>query len=177
MSDRIRKRTKYLTVCAMLAALGVVLMALGSLVDVLDLTVAVLASMLCIYAVIEMGGFYPWALWAATSILSLILPSARKDPAIFYAAFLGFYPILKEKLERLPRVLAWILKLAVFHLSLGAIALIYKLFLPAGLEEEFPFFWLVLYALSLVAFVIYDVALTRLITFYLVRLRHRFRIR
>ena len=176
MSDRIRKRTKYLTVCAMLAALGVVLMALGSLVDVLDLTVAVLASMLCIYAVIEMGGFYPWALWAVTSLLSLLLLPV-KTPAIFYAAFAGFYPILKEKLERLPRVLAWVLKLVTFHLSLGAIVLIYKLFLPAGLEEEFPFFWLLLYALSLVAFVIYDVALTRLITFYLVRLRHRFRIR
>ena len=176
MSDRIRKRTKYLTVCAMLAALGVVLMALGSLVDVLDLTVAVLASMLCIYAVIEMGGFYPWALWAVTSILSLLLLPV-KTPAIFYAAFAGFYPILKEKLERLPRVLAWVLKLVVFHLSLGAIVLVYKLFLPAGLEEDFPFFWLILYALSLVAFVIYDIALTRLITFYLVRLRHRFRIR
>jgi len=176
MSDPIRKRTKYLTVCAMLTALGVILMALGSIVDVLDLSVAVLASMLCIYAVIEMGSFYPWALWGATSILSLILLPV-KTPALFYAAFAGFYPILKEKLERLPRPVAWILKLAVFHLSLGLIVLVIRLFLPEQLTEEIPYFGLILYVISLVAFFLYDIALTRLITFYLIRLRKRFRIR
>ena len=176
MSDRIRKRTKYLTVCAMLAALGVVLMGIGSLFDVLDLTAAVLASMLCIYAVIEIGGYYPWALWAVTSILSLILLPV-KTPAIFYAAFAGFYPILKEKLEKLPRAAAWTLKTVVFHLSLGVIALVWRLFLPEQMSEEFPFFWLVLYLLALAAFFLYDIALTRLISFYLIRLRHRFRLR
>ena len=176
MSDRIRKRTKYLTVCAMLAALGVVLMGIGSLFDVLDLTAAVLASMLCIYAVIEIGGYYPWALWAVTSILSLILLPV-KTPAIFYAAFAGFYPILKEKLEKLPRAAAWILKVVVFHLSLGVIALVWRLFLPEQMSEEIPFFWLVLYLLALAAFFLYEIALTRLISFYLIRLRHRFRLR
>lgn len=160
----------------MLTALGVVLMALGSIIDVLDLSVAVLASMLCIYAVIEMGGFYPWALWGATSILSLILLPV-KTPALFYAAFAGFYPIVKEKLEKLPRAAAWILKVVVFHLSLGAIVLAMRLFLPGQLTEEIPYFGLILYALALVTFFLYDFALTRLITFYLVRLRHRFRIR
>ena len=160
----------------MLTALGVILMALGSIADVLDLSVAVLASMLCIYAVIEMGGYYPWALWGATSVLGLVLLPV-KTPALFYAAFAGFYPILKEKLERLPHLLAWVLKLAVFHLSLGAIVLVIKLFLPDQLIEEFPYFGWILYALSLAAFILYDIALSRLITFYLIRLRHRFRIR
>jgi len=45
------------------------------------------------------------------------------------------------------------------------------------MTEEFPFFWLALYAASLVAFLLYDLALTRMITFYLIRLRHRFQIK
>ena len=100
MADRIRKRTKYLTVSAMLSALGVIFLALGAFIEVLDITTAVLASMLCIYAVIEMSGAYPWGIWVVTSILSLLLLPI-KTPALFYALFAGFYPILKEKLERL----------------------------------------------------------------------------
>ena len=176
MSEQIRRRTKYLTVSAMLVALGVVCMSLGSLVDVLDLTTAVLSSMLCIYAVIEMGGSYPWAIWLATSILSLILLPI-KTPAVFYAAFFGFYPILKEKLERRSRPLAWTLKILAYHLSLGVIVVIFLWFLPGQISEEPPFFGAILYVASLLVFLLYDVALTRLITFYLIRLRHRFRIR
>ena len=46
MNDRIRKRTKYLTLSAMLTALSVIILMLGALVDVLDVTTSVLASFL-----------------------------------------------------------------------------------------------------------------------------------
>ena len=177
MSDRIRKRTKYLTVCAMLAALGVVLMGIGSLFDVLDLTAAVLASMLCIYAVIELGGFYPWMIWLSSSILGfLLLP--MKTPAIFYALFFGFYPILKALFERMKTPLCWIFKLLAFHASLALIVLLLRLFLPSMLDMG-GMAWLppVLYVMCLFCFLVYDVALTRVITLYLVRWRDRFRIR
>ena len=180
MSDRIRKRTKYLTVSAMLSALGVVCLMLGSFIEVLDLTTAVMASILCIYAVIEMGGPYPWGIWIVTSLISvLFLPMIpTKTPAIFYALFAGFYPILKEKLEKLRRPISFVLKLVVFHVSLGAILLILKLFLPAQLQfEGMEWLPILLYAACLIVFWIYDLALTRLITFYLLRLRGRFRIK
>ena len=52
MNDRIRKRTKNLTICAMLCALGVILMTVGAFIEVLDLSTAALASLLCIFVVI-----------------------------------------------------------------------------------------------------------------------------
>ncbi len=172
-----RIRIKYITVGAMLSALGVVLLALGSLIEVLDLTTAVLASFLCIYAVIEMKGAYPWMIWLVTSFLSLLL-LPQKTPAIFYAMFAGFYPIVKEKLEKLSRLAAWICKLAVFHLSLGAMILTLRIFFPTSLDMS-GLWWmpLVLYLMALVCFVLLDVALSRLITFYILRLRNRFRIK
>jgi len=177
MADRIRKRTKYLTVSAMLSALGVIFLALGAFIEVLDITTAVLASMLCIYAVIEMGGAYPWGIWVVTSILSLLLLPI-KTPALFYALFAGFYPILKEKLERLKRPLAFVLKLAVFHLSLGAIVLLLRLFFPEQLDwGGMQWLPIAMYVLCVVVFLLYDLALTRVITFYLIRLRQRFRIK
>ena len=173
----IRKRTKYLTVSAMLCALGVIFLALGAFIEVLDITTAVVASLLCVYAVIEMGGGYPWGIWIVTSILSLLLLPI-KTPALFYALFAGFYPIVKEKLEKWKRPLAWLIKLVVFHLSLAALALLLTVFFPEQLTFD-GIEWLPIatYALCVVTFFLYDIALTRVITFYLVRLRARFRIK
>lgn len=177
MSDRIRKRTKYVTVSAMLASLGVLFLALGSMVEVLDVSAAVLASILCVYAVIEMGGAYPWLVWIVTSILSFLL-IPQKSAVLFYAFALGFYPILKEKLERCSRVTCAVLKLVVFHLCLGLIVLIMWLFFPAMLDmERLAWLPIALYALCLAVFILYDVLLTRMISFYLFKLRNRFRIK
>lgn len=171
------QQIKQITVSAMLSALGVIIMAVGAFVEVLDLSTAVLASMLCIFAVIEIKGSYPWLIWLSTSVLSLILLPI-KTPAVFYAMFFGFYPILKEKLERLPQILSWILKLVIFHACLALIWGVFKLFLPVALEEMGGGWMLAsLYALALVCFVLYDIALTRLITFYIFRLRGRFRMK
>lgn len=178
MSPRIRKQTKYLTVSAMLCALGTILLALGALIDVLDLSVAVLASLLCAYAVIEIGGFYPVVIWLVTSLLSLLLLPV-KSPAIIYAMFAGFYPIVKAKLEgKLPRPICMLCKLLVFHVCLGGIVLICSLFLPQMLENDGPkWFPAVLYVLCLLCFLLYDLALTRIISFYVHRLHQKFKIR
>ncbi len=174
---RVRKQTKYLTVSAMLCALGVILLSLGSLVDVLDITMAVLASLFCVYAVIEIGSSYPWLIWLVTSLLSLLL-LPMKTPALFYALFAGFYPILKEKLEKRSRPVSWVLKLVVFHVSLGVIVLVLRLFFPATLDMgRIQWMPLVLYLSCVACFVLYDYALSHMITFYLVKLRHRFRIK
>ncbi|MBO5294364.1 MAG: hypothetical protein J6B71_03870 [Clostridia bacterium] len=177
MQGRIRKQTKYLTVSAMLSALGVVFLMLGSLVEVLDISVAVLASLLTVYAVIEMGRAYPWLIWIVTSVLSLLL-LPQKTPALFYALFAGFYPILKEKLERIPSFVCYLLKLVVFHLCLGAMVAVMLLFIPDALEMN-GMKWLpiALYLAALACFVLYDFALTKIITYYLIRLRKRFGIK
>ena len=177
MNDRIRKRTKYLTVSAMLSALGVVILSLGALVDVLDLTTAVMASFLIIYAVIEMSGVYPWLIWLVTSTLALIL-LPQKTPALFYALFAGFYPILKERLEPLRSIIAYPLKLLVFHLSLGGIVLAVYLLFPELLDTA-GLWWMpvALYIASVLCFLLYDRALTHLITYYLIKLQKRFRIK
>ena len=173
----VRMKTKYLTVSAMLSALSVVILMLGSLIEVLDVSTAVIASVLCIYAVIEMGGFYPWMIWLVTSVLGFVLLPI-KTPVIFYALFAGFYPILKEKLEKLKNPISYILKLIVFHICLAGMAALLWLFIPGFFTSD-GMWWLpaVTYLLCLVCFVVYDIALTRLITFYLIKLRHRFQMK
>ncbi len=167
-------RTKRLAVCAMLSALGVVILGIGSVISVMDISMAVIASLFCVFAVIEYGGAAPWLVFLVTGILSLLLP--QKAPAAMYLLFFGYYPILKEKLEKRPKAIAWILKEVIFQVALVAMLLLYHfLFLASGTTP-----WTIYVLLAIIAevvFPIYDIALTRLITLYLFRLRKRFRMK
>lgn len=178
MSKKTSMQVKYLTVSAMLSALGVVMLGLGSLVEVLDLTFAVIASLLTVYAVIEIGGAYPWLIWIVTSVVALlILP--LKTPVLFYALLTGYYPILKQKIERrMARVPAWTFKMSVFAISLALIVAVMWLFAPTLLETTGG--WIVIattVVLAVLSFILYDICLTKLITIYFVKLQKRFRIK
>lgn len=170
-----RSSTKRLTVCAMLAALGVILLYLGSMIEVLDISMAVIASLLSVIAVIEYGGGAPWMIYGVTAILSLLL-LPNKTPAAFYALFFGFYPILKEKFEKMPRTLSWVLKEITFNISLVLIgAAVLWLMLGTNNSLVNPFTVGIAVVLAEVVFVAYDIAMTRLISFYIINLRKRFK--
>ena len=166
----IKKSTKRLTLCAVLTARGVVVLSLGSLLEVLDLSAAALAGMLVVIVVIEVGGPWPWLVWAATGFISLLLP--LKTAAVFYLIFAGYYPILKEKIEKLrSRLLRWAIKLFFMNAALTLVILVtsYVLTLP---DAALDWTWL-LYLLGNIAFVLFDIAMTRLITLYLLRWRRK----
>ena len=157
----------------MFSALGVILLYLGSIVEVVDISMAVIASLFCVLAVIEYGKGTPWMVFLVTAVLSLLL-LPNKSPAVYYAFFFGFYPILKAYFERLDKVRAWIFKEITFNVCLAVmIVLIKLLFMPS---VSIPFMMYVIAVLLCEGvFVLYDIALTRLITFYMFRLRHRFK--
>ncbi len=168
-----RQRTRLLALCAMLSALGVVLMYVGSFVEILDFSVALIASFAVILLVIERGGAYPWLIYAVTALLSLLL-LPNKLPAVVYAGFMGFYPIAKEKLERISlRWVCFLIKLAVFNLSLllmWGVALLLVGEVPLGMGA------VAFIAIAEVVFVFYDYALSVMITGYLRVWRKKLRV-
>ena len=82
--------------------------------------------------------------------------------------------MIKALTERLPRVISWVVKLVWFHLS-GILIFLGARFLLAPNAEWNTriWYWVLLYLGALVAFILFDLALTRIITFYLVRLQKR----
>ena len=178
MSKKVSVKIKHLTVSAMLCALGVVILGLGAVVEVLDISVAVIASLLVTYAVIEIGGPYPWLIWLVTSITALLL-LPLKTPVLFYALLAGFYPILKQKIERrMARLPAWLLKFGVLALSLVLIWATAWLFAPTLLETSGG--WIMIAAtlvLGILAFVLYDFCLSKLIIAYFAKWQKRFKIK
>ena len=104
----------------MLSALGVVFLYLGAIIEVLDLSLAAFSSLLVVFAVIELGGYWPWLVYLVTGLLALLL-LPQKFGAVVYLLFTGYYPMVKRFAEsRLPRLLALALKWATFNLSLLA---------------------------------------------------------
>ena len=170
---------------ALLSAIGVALLSIGGIIQTVDLSAAAIVSFICIFAVIEMGSSYAWMIYAVTGILSAIIMPHNMG-AWFFLLFFGYYPILKEKMEKLKKPLSWALKMLLLNVALG-IGLLLAAFVMYGGQKNF--FELVnsimetdfgiaatvgIILLVEVTFVIYDIALTRLISYYIFKLRHRF---
>ena len=173
------KKTKKLALCAILSALGAVILFIGSVIDVLDLSSAMFASMLILFVVVEIGGAWTWLTYSVTALTGILL-LPNKLPAVIYI-LVGYYPIVKEKLERLPRLISWIAKLFGFNLSLIAVFGILKLFFSSVSIELFPgmnaiYTYIIYFSVGNLIFVLYDVLLTRLVSFYILKLRKRLRI-
>ena len=165
------RRTKKITLSAMLTALSAVLLWVGSLLQYLDLTVAVFASFSVIFAHIEMRPPFSFGVYFGTALLSLLLfPSAA---ALYYAVFCGLYSILKAYFERLPRTLGWVVKIGAFNLLFGAMLLLARFVFLLPEWEGGTLFVVALFVLGNVAFVCYDVALTLSIRIYSLKIRPR----
>ena len=169
------RQTKKITLSAMVVALGTVFMVIGGFIEVLDLSVCALASLLVAFVYIEIGSPYTWLVWLCTSLTTfLIMPG--KMMWMLYLLIFGVYPILKAYIEKLPRG-AWLITKLLF-----INAVIWVFIFGTELIFGIPFFvvdkaWLKagVYLVMNVGFIAYDLFITVLIRFYFEKLRHRFR--
>ena len=173
-------RLRRLTLSAILAALTVVFLYVGAVVEVFDASVdpAVLAAydaaaLLVTFSRMDMGVKYAFMLYVAAGILSfLLLPS--KLPAILYLVMTGIYPLLKFRLERFRPLLSWVCKLAYFNAALTLVIWLTEFVL--GLPDTGFSFELPVYLLGNVTYVLFDVALSMLIRSYQLTWRRRLRV-
>ena len=168
------RQTKKITLSAILVALGVAFMALGAVLEVLDLSVCALASLIVVFIYIEVGSPYTWLVWICTSLISaLVFPGSILW--VEYLLVFGIYPILKAYFERLPRAFWWVVKLVFFNLVIWALFAIVEFILGLPFFEGDSLFWkAMLYLLMNVAFVAYDMFLTVMVRLYFEKFRKRF---
>lgn len=167
------RNTRILSLSALFSALSVVLLYFGSLFEVIDLTVAAIAGILVLIAVIEMGKGMASLIWLSSSVLSLmILPN--KYIAVAYALFFGCYPLVKAIAERRPRLLSWAIKLIFAFVAMVALVLLSHFLFAMPMET--PILMVAFFVLAMLTSVIFDIALTKLVTLYLIRLRKVLRI-
>ena len=157
-----------------MVALGTAVMILGAVIEVLDLSVCAIASLLVVFIYLEIGSYYPWLVWICTSLATaLIYPGA-----IIWAEYLlvfGIYPLIKAYIERLPRWSWIIVKLVYIN------AVVWGIFCISEFILGIPFFAdegkvliIATYVLMNVAFIMYDLFITIMVRFYFAKLRPRF---
>lgn len=163
------RRTVRLAVTAFMAALSFVVLFLGVSLGIADLSALMISSFGVVFCLLEMGGCYPYLVWLVTSALAFIL---LPDKLVFFEYFLfaGIYPVIKFRAARCRPVIGWVIKLASFNAALCACAVIsvYVLGLPADVGLSLGG---LLYLVGNVLFVLYDMALSSVSAFYILRLR------
>ncbi|MCI5513379.1 MAG: hypothetical protein MR471_04585 [Clostridia bacterium] len=164
-----------MTVSAMVSALSVTVLYLGSVIEVLDLTMALVASLLITFVYTEIGDRWEWLSYAVTGLLSALL-FQNKFIAAVYILFAGNYPMLKSAIERIPKkAVQWTLKLAAFNAEFTLIFVVSKyVFMIADVGYTLN---ILAYLFCNTVFVLYDVVLGRVIVFYKAKLRKRFAVK
>ena len=94
-----------------LAALAVVIMSMGTLIPVATYVCPMLCAILLQLILKICGEKIAWGWYGAVSILSLMMAPDKEAAAVFLA--LGYYPILKPKLDSLKG--KWFWKLLYFN--------------------------------------------------------------
>ncbi|HHW46286.1 MAG TPA: hypothetical protein GXX17_05175 [Clostridiales bacterium] len=165
------KRTSRIALCGIVAALAVVIMFL-SYFPYFTYAVPAAAGILMIILVIEIDPKWAVLSFVASSILILLL--AETEAKLMYVLFFGYYPILKERIERIRKpLIEYILKFAVFNVAMiAAYFLASKVFgIPFDDMGNFgKYLELVLLIGGNITFVIYDFAISRLVVTYMIRL-------
>lgn len=118
----------------MMAALAIVVMWFGGMLGIGTYAAPVLCVILLQFIRNFCGRRIAWTWFFAVAILSLLLCPDQEAAAVFL--FLGYYPLIKERLDRFH--LRLVCKLVYFNASIGAMYwLLLKLFGLSELRAEF----------------------------------------
>jgi hypothetical protein len=162
------KSTRFLARAAMAGALGMALLYLASVLPSGKLAIVCASGMLTAFIRMSCGLSWSAGCFAATALLGLFL-LPQKSVALLYAVFFGYYPIVKSLIERLPSAFArWIWKLLIYNAAFAVLFLLaFSVLAGAAQVEKWPLFALI--PVGNAAFVLYDIALTQVILYYLRR--------
>ena len=142
-----KSASKIAAVGGVTAALAVIIMCLGTLIPVATYVCPMICALLLESVLRLCGERAGWAWYGAVSILCALLSPDKEAAAVF--AFLGYYPIVKPRLDRLR--LRWLWKLILFNCSGAAMyGILIYVFGMQNIVEELQELGLVLGALCLV---------------------------
>ncbi len=137
-----------------------------------------LAGVFLIPVVVECGKRFAVTLYVATAVLSLLI-TPDLEAKWLYICFFGYYPILKAGAEtQSSRAVEWGIKVATFNVAVIIAYIVlcqfgFSLneFAVNGLSIPLPMILCLFLLAGNIVFVLYDIALTRLLPLYFLRFR------
>lgn len=171
------KNSRRMALTGVLCALAVVVMMMGGLIPLATFCCPAIAALVLIPIFVECGEKLAWAAWAAVAMLGMMLCPDKEAALLF--VFVGYYPVLRWRLEQIRRALARVLaKLGVFNLAVIAMyALCIFVFRLDQVLSDYQEMGLALTAACLLignfTLLLYDRLLGVLTRLYVERLRKR----
>ena len=157
-----RNAAKDIALGGMLAAVAIVIMCLGGMIPLATFICPMICCLMLKMVHKMCGKRIAWAWYGAVAILSVLLGPDKEAAAVF--VFLGYYPIIKLKMDKLP--LSWLWKLVYFNV---VVLIMYSLLIHllgiAKIVEDYADLGLVMTLVTLflgnVTFVMLDIMLGR----------------
>lgn len=152
-------------------ALSLVCLFLGGVISINTFALMALASVFTGVMYIEGGIRYSVLTFIAVSLLAFVLP-VDKMCFIYYIGFFGYYPIAKGLIERLSKLTFEILIKTVLF-AVVSFAGVYIICRVMGISISNFLPWQAIALAGIIAFHIYDYALSVFFAFYEKRIREK----
>jgi len=158
-----------------MAALSVAIMLLSSFVPIFTYVAPLVASLFLIPVMEEMNGKWVWMTWVAVSLISLMLCTDKE--ASFFYLFIGWYPMVKPKLDKIVSpILRIVAKLLIFGIAIALMYgfLYYILKLDVVMEDisgAGTVMNIVYFAVMMLIMICFDVILKNMIRLYNKRIK------
>lgn len=165
-------KSRKMALGGILCAIIIIFLFLAGITNTIDLCLVLASSAVITIIIIELDKKYAFIMYAATAILCFfVIP--HNMATILYIFFFGYYPIVKSLTEKQKsRVLEYIVKFANFTLALLVSIFLYKTLFFEGKDVSNIVFVLIIAAANAI-FLIYDIALTKFVILYMMKLRKR----
>lgn len=167
-------KTKQIALGGVLAALAVVLLTLGGLIPIGTYIAPMVAALPLVILLAELPGSLCLGWYCIVALLGVLLCPDKETAFVF--VFLGWFPLAKPGLDRLPKLPGLLCKLLIFNASTAALyALLILVFRLDALVQEAKetglVMLLVILLLGNLSFLLFDVLLGRLTVLY--RIKHK----
>ncbi|MBP1573201.1 MAG: hypothetical protein J6A55_05325 [Oscillospiraceae bacterium] len=169
-----RKKVSYkVALGGIVSALSLVAMIMSGVIPGLEYAIPAFAGIVLVIIVIEIGMSWAFLTYAGVALLSFfVVPN--KEASLLFITFMGYYPIIKSVFETKikARPLQWFVKIILFNIALVVyynlvMLLVSSPELKQSIDEIGKFALPLLIGAANVVFVIYDIAVTNLITMYI----------
>lgn len=158
-----KNKTKNTALCGVMTALSVVLMLFTTVLPILMYVLPIVTGLLVLFTADITNQKWAVGVYFSTAFLSLLLLT-DKEAALTYCLFFGYYPIIKDIIEKLPRWASWVLKFLLFNVAAVLIGVTGTFIFGISGDEYNEFGKLtipILLFMANIVFILYDMCLTK----------------
>ena len=138
----IKKEIKNISLSAIFSALIVVIILLGTFVEMIDITAAAICSVAVCVILMEAKKKYAFLVFLTSSVLCMIF-APLSTATLYFIGFFGYYPIIRQLIAKLPKFIRKIISFSVFNTSMILLLLVFKAVFAMTEEPVYMYFLLI----------------------------------